>query len=69
MKLAPATKIDNRNKIASKIFDDEAVSINCDFIVIFPIYGQFRAIQKPNGRHIVGKIYILINSNLLSHKN
>ena len=45
------------------------MSANCNFIVIFPIYGQFGAIRKPDSGRIVCKTYIFINSNLLSYKN
>ena len=45
------------------------MSANCDVIVIFPIYGQFGAIRKPDSKHLVCKIYISINRNLLSYKN
>ena len=45
------------------------MSVNCDDIVIFFIYGQFGAIQKPDSRHMVYKTYIFINSNLLSYKH
>ena len=38
-------------------------------IVIFPIYGQFGAIQKTDSGRTVCKTYIFINSNLLSYKN
>ena len=44
------------------------MSRNCDAIVIFPIYVQFGAIRKPDSGRIVFKIYIFINSNLLSYK-
>ena len=37
------------------------MSANCDFCVIFPIYGQFGAIQKPESEHIVYKTYIFIS--------
>ena len=40
---------------------------NCDFIVIFPIYGQFGEIWKPDSG-LVCKIYVFIKSNLLSYK-
>ena len=69
MKLGPVTKIDKRNKITSKKFDDDVVSANCDILLIFSIYGQFRAIRKPDSGRIVCKTYIFINSNLLSYKN
>ena len=45
------------------------MSVNYDIIVIFPIYGQFGAIQKPDVRHTVCKTYIFINSKILSYKN
>ena len=69
MKFGPVTKLDKRNKATSKIFDDDAMSANCDVIVIFLIYGQFGAIQKLDSRRIVCETYIFIKSNLLSLKN
>ena len=45
------------------------MSVNSDAIVIFPIFGQFEAIQKPDYGRIVWKTQIFINSNLLSYKN
>ena len=68
MKLGPVTKVNKRNKITSKKFDDNVMSANCDAIVIFPSYGQFGGIRKPDSRHIVCKTYIFISSNLLSYK-
>ena len=47
MKLGPATKQDKRNKMPYEKFDDDVMLVNCDVIIIFPIYGQFEAIQKP----------------------
>ena len=35
-----------------------------DVIVIFPIYGQFGEIRKPDSGRIVCKTYIFIYSNL-----
>ena len=69
MKPGPVTKLDKRNKITSKKFDDDVMSPNCYLIVIFSIYGQFGAIRKPDSGRIVCKTYIFINSNLLSYKN
>ena len=69
MKLGPVTKLDKRNKKTLEKFEDDVKSANCDVIVIFPIYGQFGAIWKPNSRHIVYKTYFSINSNLLSYNN
>ena len=45
------------------------MSANYDVIIIFPNYGQFEAIRKPNTGRIVCKIYIFIKSNLLSYEN
>ena len=45
------------------------MSVNCDVIVIFSIYSQFGAIQKPDSGRIAYKSYIFINSNLLSYEN
>ena len=41
---------------------------NCDVIVIFAIYGQFGATQKPDSGRIVRKTYIFINVNPLFKK-
>ena len=69
MKLGPVTKLDKRNKTTSTKFDDNVMSANYGVIVIFPIYGQFGAIQKPDSGRIVCKTYIFINSNLSPYKN
>ena len=45
------------------------MSANYDVIVIFPIYGQFRAIRKVHSKSMVCKTYIFIKSKLLSYKN
>ena len=52
MKLGPVTKLDKKNKTTSKKFDNDVVSANCDVIVIFPIYGEFGAIRKPDSGRI-----------------
>ena len=36
----------------SKVLDDDVMPANCDAIIIFPIYGQFRAIWKPDSGSI-----------------
>ena len=69
MKLGPVTKLDKRNKATLKKIDDDVMSENCDVIAIFPIYGQFGAIWKPDSVRIVCKTYIFITSSLLSYKN
>ena len=40
MKLEPVTKLDNRNKATSKIFNEDVMSENCDVIVIFQILAK-----------------------------
>ena len=69
MKVGPVTKLDKKNTATSKKLDDDAMSANCDVMVIFPIYDQFGAIRKPDSGRIVCKTYIFSNSNLLSYKN
>ena len=68
MKLGPVNKLDKKNKTTSKKIDDDVMSENCDVIVIFPIYGQFGAIWKPDSRRVVCKTYIFINGSLLFYK-
>ena len=60
MKLGPLTKLDKRNKTASKIFDNDVMSINCKVIVIFRIFGQFGAVRKPDSEHKICKSYFLL---------
>ena len=69
MNPGPATKLDKRNTATSKKIDDNVMSVNCDVIAIFPIYGQFGAIRKPDSGRIACKTYIFINSKFLSNKN
>ena len=74
MKLKPVTKLDMGNKTTpkktkNKKIDDDIMSGNCDVIAMFPTYGQFGAIRKPDSVCIVCKTYILNNSNLLSYKS
>ena len=69
MILGPVTKLDKRNKTTAKIFDDNVMSVSCEVIVTFPIYGEFGAIRKPDSGRIVCKTCIFINSNFLSYKN
>ena len=67
MKFAPLTKLDKRNTVRSKKFDEFSESFYV--IVIFLIYSQFGAIWKPDPRRINYKTYIFNNSNLLSYKD
>ena len=56
MKLGPVTKLDKKNKTTSKEFYNDVISRNCDVIAIFPMYGQFGAIQKPDSGRITVKL-------------
>ena len=47
------TKLDKRNTATSRKLDDNVRSANCDFIVIFPNYGQFGAIWKLDCKRMV----------------
>ena len=69
MKLGSATKLDKRNKTTSKKVDIDVMPENYDVIVIFWIFGQFGAIQRPDSGHRVCKNYVFSNSNLLPYKN
>ena len=51
IKPGPVTKLDKKNKTMSKKLDDEVMLAHCDIIIIFPIYGQFGAIWKPDSGH------------------
>ena len=57
MKLGPVTKLDKRNKITLRKYDDDVVLINCGVIVILPIYGQFDSIRKSDSGCTVSKTY------------
>ena len=69
MKLGPVTKRENRNETTSKNFDVDVMLRNCDVIVIFRIFGQFGAVQRPDSGHRACKGYVFNNSNLLSYEN
>ena len=63
MKLGPVPEIDKGNKTTLKKFHDGFISKICDVNVIFPIFGQFRAILKLNSRRRVRNTYISITEN------
>ena len=69
MKLGPTTTLERENKKISGKIDHDAMSKNCDVVAIFPIYGQFGALRRPDSGRIACKTYTFINSNLLSYKN
>ena len=66
MKLGLVTKAGKKSKSNLTKIDDDAVSENCDVIVIFTIYGQFGAIPNADSGDIACKTYIFIKSNFLS---
>ena len=69
MKHGPVTKLDKKNKTTSKKFDDNFMLAICDVIVIFAVYGQFRAIRKPDSGRIfyifslIGTFYLTKTEN------
>ena len=74
MKFEPATKFDKRNKTTSK----KLTFKSCPKIVTSLLFFQFMAnveqsgipdCKRPDSAGIVRKLYISINSNLLSYKN
>ena len=65
-KPGPVTKLDNRNtETLIKIYDG-VISPNCDVIVIFPIYGQFRTIQKWDSEHTVCHTFALSKDTIFA---
>ena len=44
MRLGPLTKLNDKNKTASKHFEDDTKLENCDFVIIFLIYWQLGVI-------------------------
>ena len=48
MKLGPVAKLDKKNKTKPKNFGVDVMLENCDVIVIFQIFGQFGAVQRPD---------------------
>ena len=66
MKLVSVIKLDKRNV---KKIEDDIMSANGEILVIFAIYGQFRAIRKSNSRRMVHNSYNFISIKLLSYKN
>ena len=66
MKLGSVTTIDKRNTATLNKFDNDVISTNCDVIVIFPIYGQFGVIRKPDSGRMISKTYIFITSIIVT---
>ena len=63
MELGAVTKFGKRDRTTPKKIDDDVISANYEFIVFFPIYGQFGAICKLDSRRIGVENYIFIESN------
>ena len=61
MKLGSVIKLDKRSKTTPKKIHNDVMSKNCDIIVIFPIYGQFGAIWKPDSGRIVCNIKLIFS--------
>ena len=68
-KLTSVTKLANGNKTMSKKCDDDVMSENCAVITIFPIYGQFGAIRKPDSGAWSVKLIFSLIVTFLSFKN
>ena len=68
MKLGTVTKL-YKKKITPKKHEDDVISENCDLNAIFSIYGQFGTTWEPDSGCRVYKIYVFVNSNLLSYIN
>ena len=62
-KRGPVTKLWQEKQTNVKKTNDDAMLANWDVIVIFPVYGQFGAILKPDSGRIICKTYIFIKSN------
>ena len=69
MKLGTLIKLDSRNNMTSRKIDDNVMRVNYDEVFIFPNYGQFEAICKPDSQRIVHKTYIFLKNYSLSYKN
>ena len=68
MKFGTVPQIDKRKKTTSKKLDHDVKSGNYDVIVIFRIFGQFGAVQRPDFGHRLCKSYAFSNSNLVLQK-
>ena len=68
MKFGTVPKLDKRKKTTSKKLDHDVKSENYDVIVIFRIFGQFGAVQRPDFGHSLCKSYAFSNSNLVLQK-
>ena len=53
MKTGPLSKLERRNGMTLKKIDDNIMLENYDAIVIFLIYDQFRANQKPDSGYML----------------
>ena len=60
MKLEPVTKPGETNAATTKILNDGLILTDCNVIIIFLVYGQFGANQKPHSRPLFCKTYTLL---------
>ena len=68
IKLGPVTKLDIRTKKKS---EKKWMMMSCQKIVISPFFGFLASLEQSGGwiPDTVCKMYVFINSNLLSYKN
>ena len=64
MKLGAVTKVNKRNKKASKKFEDDVMLEKCDVIVIFLIFDHSGAVRSLDSGYRVCKSCIFSNSNI-----
>ena len=55
MKLGSVPEPDKRNTATSKKLDNDVISAIYDFLVIFPIFGQFGVTRKRESERMVCK--------------
>ena len=70
MKLGPVTKLDKENKTTSKKCEVDIMSIICDVIVTFGIFGQFGAVWRPDsgGQTLLQLVSKCLEDHLLHNK-
>ena len=69
MKLGSVTKLDKRNKMMLKKFDNNFMSAKCGVIVVFWISGKFGTIRKSDSRRIVCKLTFSLKAIFYLNKN
>ena len=69
MKRGLVTKLGKRTMAMPKNFDNDVTSKNCDAIFIFPIYGRFRAIWKPDSKRMFCTFSLIVTFYLKNSEN